>query len=191
MVVRVLSLLPGLRHLLRDPRDVAARRLYDECVAQARLPVFYARFGVPDTVDGRFDVISIHVFGVLRRLSTEGPDEKAFGQRVFDQMFGDIDDSLREMGVGDTRVGKKVRGLAEAFYGRVAAYGSALDDGDEPALVDAITRNVFDVEAPPIGAAPLAAYIRDMMKEFERQTASALIAGEVSWPSIDRTSDGE
>ena len=101
--------------------------------------MFYADWGVPDTLDGRFDMISLHAFLVLDRLKGT---EQAFRQGLVDEFFADMDRSLREMGVGDLSVGKKVRKMAEVFYGRVAAYDQALA-GPDGALEAAIARNVF------------------------------------------------
>jgi cytochrome b pre-mRNA-processing protein 3 len=95
-------------------------------VAAARQEVFYARWAVPDTVDGRFDMIALHLFLVLERLKGEGQAVEDFRQVLTDTFFQDMDRSLREMGVGDISVGKKVRKMAEAFYGRVQAYAAAL-----------------------------------------------------------------
>jgi cytochrome b pre-mRNA-processing protein 3 len=106
-----------LNRLSRRPD--AAQVLYEAIVAAARHPVPYADWGVRDTVDGRFDMIALHAFLVLDRLKGSA---EAFRQELVDELFRDMDRSLREMGVGDISVGKKVRKMAEVFYGRVAAY---------------------------------------------------------------------
>lgn len=102
------------------------RRLYEAIVAAARHPVPYSAWGVADSVDGRFDMITLHMFLTLERL--KGGDE-AFRQNLVNEFFSDMDRSLREMGVGDVSVGKKVRKMAEVFYGRVAAYDKDLKAG--------------------------------------------------------------
>jgi cytochrome b pre-mRNA-processing protein 3 len=112
----------------RDPRQDDADRLYAGIVARAREPVFYSELEVPDTVDGRFELVALHAFLVLQRLKAERAAAKALAQAVFDLMFADFDRALREMGTGDLSVGKEVRRMAEAFYGRVAAYERALAD---------------------------------------------------------------
>ncbi len=110
-------------------------------VAQARLPAFYERFGVPDTVNGRFDMVLLHLWLVLRRLRT-GTEGTALAQALFDHFCSDMDDNLREMGVGDLSVPKRMVKFAEAFYGRTAAYDAALKaDGSE--LAQALARNVL------------------------------------------------
>ena len=113
--------------------------VYDAIVASARQPVFYADMGVPDTLDGRFDMIVLHMFLVLERM--KGEDEK-FRQNLTDYFFMDMDRSLREIGVGDLTVGKKVRKMAEAFYGRINAYQNASEQG-EAQWVEALERNVY------------------------------------------------
>ena len=105
----------------RARRD-SARLLYAAVVARAREPVFYTRFRVPDSLDGRFDMIALHAFLVLRRLKEEGADGAALGQALFDVIFSDMDRSLREMGAGDLGVGRRVKRMARGFYGRIAAY---------------------------------------------------------------------
>ena len=124
------------------------RSVYEAIVAAARHPVFYAEWGVADTLDGRFDMISLHTFLVLDRLKGA---EQTFRQELVDEFFRDMDRSLREMGVGDVSVGKKVRKMAEVFYGRVAAYDAALA-GQRDALEAALARNVFPDEPAGAGA---------------------------------------
>lgn len=125
------------RLFARKPNPTAA--LYDAIVAAARQPRFFADWGVPDTVDGRFDVIVLHLFLVLDRLKGEPAETR---QKLIDYFFSDMDNSLREMGVGDVSVGKKVRIMAEAFYGRLTAYSAALME-DEIALAASLKRNVY------------------------------------------------
>ncbi len=124
--------------------DAIASTLYGAIVAQARNPIFYEELGVPDTVSGRFEMVVLHVVLVLERL-----EDKAMGQRIFDLYCKDMDQSLREMGVGDLGVPKRMKKMAEAFYGRSAAYRSALSARDSHGLATAIARNVFDhADAP-------------------------------------------
>ncbi len=117
--------------------------LYGAAVKAARDPCFYGDLGVPDTLDGRFDLVALFAALVIERLRTApapGPD---LAQAVFDAMFSDMDVTLRELGVGDLSVGKKVRAMWEAFHGRALSYGPALQAGDEAALADALARNVW------------------------------------------------
>ena len=104
--------------LFRRRSREAEHKVYCEIVAQARQPTFYADFLVPDTIDGRFDLIVMHAVLYFRRMRGEGAKVAEFTQEVFDLFFQDMDASLREMGVSDTRVPKKVKVMGEAFYGR-------------------------------------------------------------------------
>ena len=122
------------------PKHMAAQ-VYVKLVGQAREPFFYAELGVPDTMDGRFDMISLHAFLVMHRLKNEGERADKFSQGLFDAMFDDMDRALREMGVGDMGVGKRVRAMGKAFMGRVEAYELAGDDQVE--MKQAIARNLF------------------------------------------------
>lgn len=124
-----------------------AEALYTRIVRQSRNPVFFEKYGVADTIDGRFDMIVLHVFLVLRRFKIEGKPAETLGQSVFDTMFMNMDSSLREMGVGDLSVGKRIKKMAAAFYGRVDAYEQPLIDGDRVALSAAVARNLFRGEA--------------------------------------------
>jgi cytochrome b pre-mRNA-processing protein 3 len=128
-----------LRWLFGTPKRDLSDPLYAAIVAAARQPKFYADWRVPDTIDGRFDMMVLHVFLVLERLKTIGADAAPLAQALTDRFFAEMDAALREVGVGDLSVGKKVRKMAEAFYGRVSAYSSADADG----LKDAIARNIF------------------------------------------------
>ncbi|WP_213772592.1 ubiquinol-cytochrome C chaperone family protein [Bradyrhizobium sp. dw_78] len=131
----------------RKPR-MAARgtieAIYGMIVTQAREPAFYRDLAVPDTVNGRFDLLVLHLWMVLRRLnSAEGGVE--LSQALFDRFCVDMDDNLREMGVGDLTVPKRMQAFGEAFYGRAAAYDRALTAGEE-ALAQAICKNILNGE---------------------------------------------
>jgi cytochrome b pre-mRNA-processing protein 3 len=148
-------------------------------VAQARRPWLYARLGVPDTIDGRFDMIVLHAFLIFARLRHEGPKARDLAQLVFDEMFQDMDHSLREMGVGDLSVGKRVRRMAEIFYGRADAYRKALSAPEEErveALKAALERNVF--AGGPGEAWALARYAMAEHEELSLKPLSAIMAGE-------------
>ena len=155
----------------------AERSCYEAIVAAARHPTFYADWGVPDTLDGRFDMIALHTFLVLDRLKGEEP---AFRQALVDEFFADMDRSLREMGVGDLSVGKKVRKMAEAFYGRLAAYDQALA-GEAAALEGALARNIFPDQPESPGARLLAAHVMAERANLAGQNASGIAAGRVSF----------
>jgi cytochrome b pre-mRNA-processing protein 3 len=169
----------ALRGLFR-PAATARRAgaLYGRAVARAREPVFYAAFGVPDSVDGRFEMISAHVWLLLRRLKAEPEASEGVAQALFDAMFEDMDRGLREMGAGDLGVGRRVKAMATAFYGRIAAYDRALAGGTE-ALEDALGRNVWRGDAPA-GADPaaLAAYLRGAEASLRGLALAALFEAD-------------
>ena len=168
--------------LFRQPAAPTIDILYGAIVAQARLPVFYAGFGVPDTVEGRFDMIVLHLVLLLRQLPGENGGPSPAGQRLFDRFCRDIDDNFREMGVGDLTVPKEMQKVAEAFYGRAKAYEGALTGDDPAALEAAVARNVFGVTEPPLGARRLAAYMRETSRRFGGQEPQALARGELDFP---------
>jgi cytochrome b pre-mRNA-processing protein 3 len=176
-----------LRPFRRSPETRTIASFYGAIVAQARLPVFYAQFGVPDTVQGRFDLIVLHMVLLLRRLAkTEvGP---SLGQRLFDRFCGDLDDNLREMGIGDLAVPKHMRRFGEAFYGRQAAYLAALDAADGRDFENALARNIL-VEADAGKAACLARYARAVIGELDAQADDVLLRGELNFPRPEAFAD--
>ena len=135
-------MLSFLKPANQTKRHTAA--LYARTVQAARQPEFYSVGGIPDTPEGRFEMIALHVILVIRKLNTEGERGKTAGQALFDCFFKDMDAALREMGIGDTGIGKKVRAMAEVFYGRFKTYSDAADSGDIPAITQAMTQNLFD-----------------------------------------------
>lgn len=158
----------------------AAFLLYGSAVAAARDPYLYATLGVPDTLDGRFDAIVLHVYLVVRRLDVEPEPGPALAQAVFDAMFLDMDINLREMGVGDLSVGKRNRAMWEAFHGRSAAYAAAWQD--PAALQAALTRNIWRGAAPPPGSA--AALVRLAHAQAQRlagQPLAAMLQGQITF----------
>lgn len=175
------------RSLGRKRDDGPAHRLYVILAGQSRQPEFYLECGAPDTLDGRFDLLALHLFLVLRRLS--GPqtslESKEVSQQLFDVMFGDMDQSLREMGVGDLTVGKKIRSMSEAFYGRVAAYEKGLQAMDDAVLMAALQRNLFRGMAPAAEKLQnLAHYVRAADDALAGQSEAGLLRGELSFPPV-------
>jgi len=157
-----------LKLFRRTPRDDSIARLYGTIVAQARAPAFYQLYGVPDTVNGRLEMIMLHTVLFLRRLEGEAGPIRQFGQSLFDQFCRDMDDNMREMGVGDLAVPRRMRRVGEAFYGRQAAYRTALDAPGDDRLAAVLQRNVFAGGTHRAEAHRLAAYVR----EAERRLAA-------------------
>jgi cytochrome b pre-mRNA-processing protein 3 len=158
------------------------RALYGAIVAQARSPAFYADFGVPDTLDGRFDLIVLHLVLLLRRLEPEKATGHGLGQELFDTFCRDLDDNLREMGVGDLAVPKKMRQFAEAFYGRQVVYVAALAAPAGGDFEKALARNIYRDVGTDGGPARLARYARAAVRDLESQDQDALVSGEVVFP---------
>jgi cytochrome b pre-mRNA-processing protein 3 len=157
--------------------------LYGMIVAQARAPAFYQDYGVPDTVDGRFEMVVLHTVLVLHRLDAEPEPIRRQGQAVFDLFCRDMDASLREMGVGDLGVPREMRRIGEAFYGRQAAYETALAAVDRGPLVAALARNVFGSSSTPVpGAERIAAYTREAVRDLAAQDCAAFGRGELGFP---------
>ena len=129
----------------RTPSRGTIEAIYGMIVAQAREPAFYQALGVPDTVNGRFDMVVLHLWMVLRRLR-EADGQAPFAQTLFDRFCSDMDHNLRELGTGDLAVPRRMKELGEAFYGRSIAYDRAMADGDE-ALAQALCKNIYNGQA--------------------------------------------
>lgn len=164
------------------PTRSNAEALYGRIVVQARKPAFYAEFGVPDTIDGRFDLIVLHTFLVLRRLGMGAETTEGLRQELFNAMFMNMDSSLREMGVGDLSVGKRIKKMATAFYGRVEAYEGPMSENDRPGLAEAVTRNLFRGEVTNEGAAAeVSAYMLGTWVNLTEQPLERFRLGLVSF----------
>jgi cytochrome b pre-mRNA-processing protein 3 len=178
-----------LRRFRQSSRERSIRDLYGAIVAQARLAAFYTSYGVPDTVEGRFDLIVLHLVLLLARLDRGRDTGRGVGQELFDVFCQDLDGNLREMGIGDLAVPKRMRRFGEAFYGRQAAYLVAFADPGDGKLEKALARNIFpDAEAGE-GTVRLARYARAALRQFEEQQEDALLRGEVVFPDPEAIAD--
>jgi cytochrome b pre-mRNA-processing protein 3 len=159
--------------------------LYARAVGAARAPFLYRDLGVPDTFDGRFDLVGLYAFLLVRRLEAEPPAGHHLAQAVFDAMFSDMDVTLRELGVGDLSVGKRVKAMWEAFHGRARAYEAALGAADDAAidaaLGAALARNVWRGSPPDGGPAALARLARAEDRHLAGQALAGLAEGEVGF----------
>lgn len=172
----------GLLGVLRGSRhERAGYEMYGAAVAAARDPFFYTNLGVPDTLDGRFDLIGLHAFLLIRHLRSLPAPGPALAQAVFDAMFNDMDINLRELGVGDLSVGKKVRVMWEAFHGRATVYEAALARQTDPlALELALARNVWRGQpVPDMAPASLARVVRNQDAHIARHGLDELRRGKV------------
>jgi len=163
-------------------RSESAQALYDRAVAQARQAGFYTELGVPDTHDGRLELLRLHLILLLRRLQRGGPDGQALGQVLFDTFLRDLDRSLREGGVGDLSVGKWVKTIAQQFYARATALEPALAQEDDAAVARVVAANVYGVEEPHDAARALARYLlaADSALAAQREHGTALDALRLS-----------
>jgi cytochrome b pre-mRNA-processing protein 3 len=178
-----------LRSFRRSPKNDSIAALYGAIVAQARLPAFYLEFGVPDTVEGRFDLIVLHLVLVLRRLGGAGDRRGDFGQRLFDAFCRDLDGNLREMGVGDLAVPKRMRRFGEAFYGRQAAYLAALAADGPQAFENALARNILQAEGIDRRAVHLARYARAAARQLDALDDADLLGGITDFPDPEAFTD--
>ncbi|WP_417317654.1 ubiquinol-cytochrome C chaperone family protein [Emcibacter sp.] len=155
-----------------------AYALFGQVVEQARLPVFYEKLGVEDSLDGRFDMICLHMFILLHRLQQEETDESGQLRRYLKEvMFENMDLSLREMGVGDLSVGKKVKAMAEAYYGRQQAYEQFLEEPGE--FGEALVRNIYrgqEVEEERLKT--IVQYVTDQVSALEKHDISHIYSGQ-------------
>lgn len=160
-----------------------ADALYVEIVAASRRETFFSEWNVPDTPLGRFEMLSLHMFLFQHRLRGEGGATRRLAQVMIDDFFTDVDHSLRELGIGDLGVPKRIKKLARMFYGRTATYSAALEAGDRPSLVAALARNVM----PGIAVWPQADAIAAYVEEADRWLAALplvdICAGRISFPN--------
>ncbi len=157
--------------------------LYTSSVQAARDPLYFERLLVPDTLDGRFDLIGLFAALLIRRvrgLPSPGP---ALAQAVFDAMFADMDFSLREIGVSELSVGRKIRQMWEAFHGRAMAYEAPLAVGDGEALAEALGRNVWRGDAPPGSAEALSSVALAQDRALSAHTLEQLAGGDARFLS--------
>jgi cytochrome b pre-mRNA-processing protein 3 len=174
-----------LQRLLRPgPARADGARLYGATVAQARAPALYAALGAPDTPDGRFEVYTLHVLLVLARLKGEGRRAGAAAQALFDAYLSGLDHGLRELAVGDLSVGKTMRKLGEAFYGRAKHYDAALDAEADSELEALIGRTVFEGAGEAGRVDALAAYVRRVRAALAAEPLETLLEGRVDWPEL-------
>jgi cytochrome b pre-mRNA-processing protein 3 len=163
--------------------DQSAERLYRRVVTQARQPALYAQLGVPDTVEGRLEMILLHLVLLFRRFHNEGDKGQSAAQSVFDRFVADMDQSLREMGVGDLAVPKRMKAIGRSFYGRLEVYGKPIAEGDRSALAGALRRNLWPDGAPRADRAEeIAAYAGIAAAALRDQPFADIAVGELSFP---------
>jgi len=164
-------------------QEKPARDLYEAVVLQARSPEFYSDWGVPDSVDGRFELLLLHCWLVMRRLRGEGEEAATLSQTLFDTLIYDLDQSLRVSGVGDLKVGPKLKAMGQAFYGRIRAYDEGLEAPAAAVLEAALRRNLYGTLAETSAEVPavMADYVRREAAALAAQPADELLRGRVSF----------
>lgn len=171
----------------KKANQALVERQYSEITRQARTPVFYESMGVPDTVMGRFEMISIHMVLYLRRTVSADVASKGIAQEVVDAFFEDIDHSIRELGIGDMGVPKRMKKLAKMFYGRAKSYGQAIDSADNAGLVEALKRNIHpDHPDSAPSMQKLADWMMQTAHKLEAVADTTLAAGQLTFSNIDR-----
>ena len=182
--------------LFRRPFADTTFDLYGSIVAEARRPIYYSGYGVPDTVTARFDMIVLIMALVVRRLRAEpkppegariatgarATEPRELARQLLDLFFTEMDRSLREMGVGDVAVPKRIKKLASAWNGRVVAYDTALDAGDGAALTAALARNVYAGLDERPHAAALAEHVAGLAAALAPLATADVLAGRIPWP---------
>ncbi|RVC59117.1 MAG: ubiquinol-cytochrome C chaperone [Mesorhizobium sp.] len=167
----------------RHANRAITEALYAQIVAAARQAVFYSDWNVPDTPLGRFEMLSLHMFLFQHRLRGESGASTEVAQVLIDEFFLDVEHSLRELGISDVGVPKRMKKLAKMFYGRTAAYDDALERGDKEALAAALTRNVVPDAGEWPQAPLLAAYVADAARHLAAQPAESIASGTLTFPA--------
>ncbi len=167
----------------RNPNQAIVDALYGAIVAAARQPELYAVWRVPDTPLGRFEMLGLHMFLFMHRVRDEEGTVRELAQDLTDTFFAEVDDSLREMGIGDMGIPKRMKKLARMFYGRTVAYGAAIDAGDVAGLAGALQRNVMPESADWPQAEALARYALEADRVLKAQSVESILEGRLVFPA--------
>jgi len=174
----------------KSANDELAHRLYVEIVKQARQPGFYTELGVPDTPDGRFDMVLVHAYLLFRRMKDNHDQTNELSQAVFDLMFADMDQNLREMGLGDIGVSHRIKGMIKAFYGRVTVYDEGVAEDGDRRLKEALKRNLYRKSEPTDDqVSRMARYIYEGIDTLSAQKNTEILIGRVQFGPAPKTSE--
>jgi cytochrome b pre-mRNA-processing protein 3 len=165
---------------------VAGRTLYTPLIEQARTPAFYTTGGVPDTNEGRFELYALHLALVVRRLRGAGAFAEEASQALFDTFLQGLDDGLREIGIGDLTVPKKMRKLGAALYGRFKNYDAALAEGAAEDELGAILNRTVYADVPAPDSRELVRYVRAAAAALAATPLDDLFAAPLPWPEVVR-----
>lgn len=167
----------------RYDRRHVARCIYGSSVTQARSPMLYETWGVPDSLQGRFEMIVLHVTVVLRRLGAEGEAGRALGQALTEAFVVDMDDNMRELTFSDLRVPKEIKRATAALFDRHTAYLAALSPPHGTSLADALTVQLAYLElGDRLQAQYLAEYVTACTEALDQTAAAEIFAGRLGWP---------
>ena len=170
-----------------------AQQLYGAVVARSRDVNFYSSYGVPDTFDGRFEMLVMHLFLLHNRLKDEELDARKVSQRVFDAFIDDMDSALREAGVGDQTVPKRIAKMTQVFYGRTGAYEEALQSDDQiPAIAEVVARNLFPDEDANGRDTTLAGYVIGQHEDLQSKSVEEIVEQQKVYQGAlpERNNDG-
>ena len=163
-----------------------AHLLYDAVVGQARTPALFRCHAIPDTLDGRFEFLVLHVLLVMRRLRSSGAEGDDAAQELFDLVFADLDRALRETGVGDLKVGSRVRRMAQAYFGRARALDDALATAVPDTLNKVLERNVYGtVSVEPETVSRLACYVRRQVAHLDGMDNHRVVTGHIDFAHVE------
>ena len=167
-------------------RDVPYE-IYGSLVARARNPALYRDLGVPDTINGRFDMMVMHVFLLSHRLKDAGDECRELSQGLFDAFLLDMDRGMREEGVGDTSVPKKLKKMTQVYYGRLRAYEKPLEERNKSAIAEIINRNIFTDEHNDECANALAGYMLNLRAHIEALSVEEILNGDIGFDVVEPT----
>nr|WP_316653519.1 ubiquinol-cytochrome C chaperone family protein [uncultured Gellertiella sp.] len=175
----------------RRHNQAIAIRQYEALTSASRLPLFFTDYGIPDTVMGRFEMVTVVMILFFRRTSTSPTSGQELAQAVIDLFFQDLDHAMRELGIGDVGVPKRMKKFAGMFYGRLESYARALEDRDAAALVAALRRNVHPgIEDAP-DMTPLALYMLNAEAGLKQVTEDEIATGSLILPAPENRGDGQ
>ena len=170
----------------RRHNQAIVKRQYDALTVVSRHPVFFLEYGLPDTVMGRFEMLSVVMILFFRRTSTAATSGQELAQEIVDAFFQDLDHSIRELGIGDVGVPKRMKKFAGMFYGRLESYAKALEAKDADQLAEALSRNIYPPTAKGAGEAPSMRALADYMIAAEATMAGIsdddIATGSVTLP---------
>lgn len=169
----------------KSARRRISQGIYGALVTMARNPVLFAELGVPDTINGRYDMMVMHVFLFAHRMKDQDATCRALSQDVFDAFLLDMDRGLREEGVGDISVPKRIKKMTEVFYGRVRAYEPCLEAQNLDQIALVVDRNVFPDNSNKPGSLALASYMLRLQAHLKSISNAAILRGELALETVD------